>query len=362
MKIVQFEKQKGWSGQAQQSFLAAKGLHLRGHKVLMVCQSNSIIGKEAENSGIAVIYLPMVGLRLFLSAIRLGLYLRKNKYDILHSHGARDHLLSIISCQISGNGKVLRSKHNMKKVRRGWLQYNYFTNSLSAVSRPAYCTLEEIGIPQSKIRLIYSSFDLSRFSPHDPSPEFLGKLNISRSNFVIGTMGRLTNTSKGTEILLRAAPIILEEFPDARFLLVGHPGKKLPRLADRLNISDRVIFPGFTEDVSGALCCMDLYVQPSITEALSSSIIQAMAMQKPVVASDTGGIPEVVDSGKTALLCTPGDPEALAQTILGLIKDKNKLLEMGSLGRKRALEKFSLDRMIDDIEAWYRQVLQKPES
>ncbi|GEM_PF-1444781 len=90
-------------------------------------------------------YLPMIKWRLFTSALKLGLYLRKEKHDILHSHGSRDHLLSIIAHFISGSGKVLRSKHNIKKVKKGLLQYHYLTHKLSAVSKPAVATLEKAG-------------------------------------------------------------------------------------------------------------------------------------------------------------------------------------------------------------------------
>jgi len=181
---------------------------------------------------------------------------------------------------------------------------------------------------------------------------------VNDNVFVIGAMGRLVCPSKGMEILLRAAPMILEKKPNARFLIAGRPGKKLPKLAEDLGISDKVIFPGFYDDTSELLSCMDLFVQPSITEALSSSIIQAMAMQRPVVASNTGGIPEVVKNGETGILFETGNPEALAQTVLHLTGNEKTLMEMGEASRKRALEIFTLDRMLDEIEAWYASALQ----
>jgi glycosyltransferase involved in cell wall biosynthesis len=357
MRILQIDKQRGWAGQIQQTFLTAKGLHQRGHKVLLVCQPNTKIGKNAAAVGIDVMYLSMGGLKLFTSAIKLGLYLIKEKYVILHAHGARDHLLTILARLISRKGRVLRTKHNVNPVKNGLLQYHYLTHKLSGVSKAACASLEEAGIPKDKISLIYSAFDISAFFPQEPSPSTLKDLNINKDDLIIGSMGRLKAPNKGMKILLQAAPIILEKIPNARFLLAGKPSEDLTQLANDLGIAGRVIFPGFRNDVPQILSCTDIYVQPSFKEALGSSIIQAMAMGKPVVASNTGGIPELVKDNETGFLFEPKNPEALAQAVLKLAKNETGRLKMGSLGRKRILESFTLDRMIDEIEGWYQDAL-----
>jgi glycosyltransferase involved in cell wall biosynthesis len=357
VRIVLIEKQKAWAGQPQQVFLTAKELHQRGHKVLMVCQPDSTVGKNAGAIGIEVMCLPMKNWQLFTSAVKLGLYLRKEKDVILHAHGARDHLLTILARLISRKGRVLRTKHNVNRVKNGLLQYHYLTHKLSGVSKAACTTLEQAGVPQDKISLIYNAFDISGFFPQEPSPAILKELNIGKNDFVIGCLGRLNSSTKGIKILFRAAALILEKMPNARFLIAGRASKApLQRVKD-LGIADRFIFPGFRNDVPQILSCTDLYVQPSLKEALGSSIIQAMAMGKPVVASNTGGIPELVKDNETGLLVEPKNPEALAQAVLKLAEDETRRLKMGSLGRKRVLESFTLDRMIDEIEYWYQDAL-----
>ncbi len=357
MRIVQIEKQRGWSGQPTQVFLTAKGLHQRGHKVLMVCQPDSTVGKNAEAIGIEVMYLPMKNWRLFTSAVKLGRYLRKEKYVILHAHGARDHLLTILARLISRKGRVLRTKHNVNPVKNGLLQYHYLTHKLSGVSKAACATLEQAGVPQDKISLIYSAFDISGFFPQEPSSAILKEFNIGKNDFVIGCLGRLISPTKGIETLLRAATLILEKMPNARFLIAGRPSKAHLQLVKDLGIADRVIFPGFRNDVPQILSCTDIYVQPSLKEALGSAILQAMAMGKPVAASNTGGIPELVKDNETGLLFEPKNPEALAQAVLKLAENETGRLKMCSLGRKRILESFTLDRMIDEIESWYQNAL-----
>ena len=178
MRIIQVEKQRWNAGQMQQTLLLAKGLHKRGHEVLVVCQPASQIGSYATEAGIKVLYLSMEKWRLFVSAIRLARYLWKNPYDIIHPHGARDHILSVIAHYLSPGGKVIRTKHNVTPVRNGFLLYRLLTHNLIGISKASCEALQEGGVPSEKIHLIYSGVDLSNFTPKPPEPAILQELGI----------------------------------------------------------------------------------------------------------------------------------------------------------------------------------------
>ena len=152
-----------------------------------------------------------------------------------------------------------------------------------------------------------------------------------------------------------AAVDILKLVPNARFLLAGNTGQDIIELADTLGISDRVIFPHFRKDVPEILACMDLYVQPSLTEGLGSAMVQAMAMGKPVVGSRTGGIREAVIEGETGVLC---EVDEFAPTIIKLTKEPQMLQQMGLRGRERVLKLFNVERLIDQAEELYRTTIQ----
>jgi glycosyltransferase involved in cell wall biosynthesis len=357
MRILQLEKQRWGSGQVQQAFMTAKGLQERGHEVLMVCQPNSYIGYYATEAGIKVLYLPMIRWRLFVSAIRLALHLRKNPYDIIHPHGARDHIMSAIAHYLSPGARIIRTKHNVSRVKNGYLLYHLLTHNLIGISRAACKELEKGGVPSKKIHLIYSAVDLSRFTPKTPDPAIIKELGIAPDDFVIGTIGRLDSQTKNISGLLQAAPVILEQVPHARFLLVGGvTSQELINLPQTLGLNDRVIFTPFRTDVPDILACMDLYVQPSLKEGLCSAILQAMAMGKPVVGTRVGGIPEAVKEGETGLLC---EVDELAPTIIRIINDPQMLQQMGLRGRERVLKLFDMERLIDQTEEVYRATLQK---
>ena len=355
MRILQVEKQRWSAGQVQQDILLAKGLHERGHEVLMVCQPGSKIGDYAAEAGIEVLYLSMEKWRLFTSAVRLALYLWKNPYDIIHPHGARDHILSVIAHYLSPGGRVVRTKHNVTPVRNGYLLYNLLTHNLIGISRASCESMQKGGVPSEKIHLIYDGVDFSSFTPRAPNPAILKELGISPGDFVIGTLGRLSSRRKNISGLLHAGVDILKQVPHARFLLAGNTGQDIIDLADTLGVSDRVIFAHFRTDVPDILACMDLYVQPSLSEGLGSAMLQAMAMGKPIVGTRVGGIREAVIEGETGLLC---EVDELAPTIIRAINDPQILQQMGIRGRERALKLFDLERMIDETEALYRITLQ----
>ncbi len=142
---------------------------------------------------------------------------------------------------------------------------------------------------------------------------------------MIGTIAHLTD-HKGHTYLLDAIPQVLKEFPHSFFLFVGDGELKdsLKTKSRILGIRDRVFFTGFREDIPEILSILDLFVLPSHLEGLCTSLMDAMYMGVPIVATTAGGIPEVIENGKTGLLVPPKDPIALAEAIIKLLKDKSK--------------------------------------
>jgi len=356
MRIVHIEKQMKWAGQTRQGFQLAKGLHERGHRVLVVCQPGSAVAERAERAGIPVLLLRMAGAQLFPSAARLASRLRRGEYDLIHAHGARDHVLAALAAMACPGIVLVRTKHNLTRLRGGWL-HGLVTDRFVAVSRAAAEVLAASGIPARKVRIVYDGVDLDAFSPRRADPALRNALGIREDEFVVGVTGRLGSKSKGIPVLLRAMKAVVARAPETRLLLVGRFEPALREVAASLGLGDRVLFAGFRTDVADLLACMDLYVQPSLREALSSSVLEAMAMGKPVVASAVGGVPEAVVPGETGILCRPGDANDLAGAILTLAERRETLREMGLRARERAAAIFSLDRMVRETEDLYRELV-----
>jgi glycosyltransferase involved in cell wall biosynthesis len=150
--------------------------------------------------------------------------------------------------------------------------------------------------------------------------------------------------------------MILDVLPTTKFLIVGDGilREKLEEQIKNLDLGSSVIFTGTRKNIPDLLSAMDIFVLPSCSrEGLGISIIEAMAAEKPVVATDIGGIPEVVKNGETGLLVLPRNPEALAQAIIELLRNPKKANTMGKKGRIRFKEKFTNKRMLSEVENLY---------
>ncbi len=175
---------------------------------------------------------------------------------------------------------------------------------------------------------------------------------------VVGTVSSLT-PHKGHEYLIQAASLVLDTLPPVKFLIVGDGPlrKRLEEQAKELNIHSSVIFTGKRKDIPEILSLLDVFVLPSHTrEGLGIAIIEAMAAERPVVATDIGGIPEVVDDGETGVLVPPEDTEALSKAIITLLQDPPRAKTMGEKGRTRIKEMFTTTKMLSEIEHVYQSL------
>ncbi len=183
---------------------------------------------------------------------------------------------------------------------------------------------------------------------------------VPREALLIGTIANLLPL-KGYEVMLDALPAVLAAIPTVHYLIIGGGGAeycaRLKAITVNRGIAERVHFAGFQESVASYLSALDLYVHPSLREAFGLAVVEAMAMGKAVVATTTGGLPEVVVQAETGLLVPPGNVELLAATVVSLLQDRVRREQMGLCGRTRAHERFSLDASVMHMEQLYGEVL-----
>jgi glycosyltransferase involved in cell wall biosynthesis len=215
--------------------------------------------------------------------------------------------------------------------------------------------------PQARadtIHCIHNGVDLRRFSPRTPSVPLQAALGIPEGAPVVGSVGRFVPW-KGYRVLLEAARIIDALLPGVHWLLVGD-GEERARLEAQvraLGLRSRVHFTGWREDVPEMLALCDLFVLPSFGEHFGRVLVEAMAMGKAVVATDAGGVPEIVVHGECGLLVPPGDPRALAEALLALLRDPVRADRLGRAGRRRTEAQFDIARHAEAVEAAYSQLV-----
>jgi glycosyltransferase involved in cell wall biosynthesis len=214
-------------------------------------------------------------------------------------------------------------------------------------------------IPASKILVMHTGIspDLFEKSNEQQTMGVKESYQIMSNHFVVGTLSRLRQ-EKGITYLIQAIPTVLQAIPNTYFFIAGDGPllNELTHLANRLGVSDRVIFAGFCKDAKAILSIFDIKVLASITEGFSAAIQEAMAMQKPIVATDVGGTTEMIKDGVTGLLVPPKDPNAMAQKIIYLLQRRDERDRLATAAYKES-RKWGLDVLVKDLERLYEEVL-----
>jgi len=174
---------------------------------------------------------------------------------------------------------------------------------------------------------------------------------------VVGNVAALV-PHKGQRYLIEAAHLVVQHVPDARFVILGEGELRehLEKQVHEHHLEKHVLLPGFRTDVLGCLKAFDLFVMSSVTEGLGTSLLDAMAASRPIVATTAGGIPEIVEEGVNGLLVPPRDAHALADAILRALRVADLRTRMGAAGFARVNERFTVEKMVAGTAAVYARV------
>ena len=308
-----------------------------------------------------------------ISLFKLVSELKRNRYDIIHTHTSKGGFLGRLAAKISENPCVIYSPHGnvFSGYFPGWETRLYiFLERLAALWCDRIVTLSDIGARQfleqgigkeGQYKTIYNGIDIESFAKDADRKGIRGDLGIGDDDVVITCVGRMVFV-KGHRILVNASPEIIEGIKDRGsvfFVMVGD-GPLRGELGERsreLGVSKNFIFLGFRSDVARLLSGADLLVMPSINEGLGMSMVEAMVLSLPVVGTNVGGIPEVVEHDITGMLVPPDDSGELANACIDVLKNLEKAKEMGIRGKKRAEMLFDIKRTIRATEELYRELM-----
>jgi glycosyltransferase involved in cell wall biosynthesis len=288
--------------------------------------------------------------------------------DILHMHGYGATTFGRLAAALRGLPTIVHEHANLtttpwfQKIADGALAP--FTDIALAVSRStaSFVTGARL-IPASKVQVVYLGVPLDEFSRARTPSEIAAaryELGIANSDFAIGTITRL-HESKGNSYLIDAAARVLAERPASRFFLVGE-GPLLPDLqaqAAALGLGDRFIFSGFRRDVAGTLSAFDLSVFPSLWEGTPITAFEALAMGKPIVASDADGLLDILSDGHDALIVPKRDAAALAARIVWAMDRPDARARLSSAARETGRQ-YDIDRFVRKMEQLYTLLHEAP--
>lgn len=356
LTILHTESSTGWGGQEIRILEESLGMLRRGHRVIIVSPDKSNIFKRAESAGIKAYHCDFQKWNP-LSFLRLSLLLRRERVDILNTHSSSDSWVATLAARLlKDRPKIIRTRHLSTPISRSLSSHMIYNILPDAV----ITTGEEIRqrmindnrFNASKIFSIPTGINLNRFDPRKVKPA------LKLRGFSVGMIGVLRSW-KGHRYFIEAVPEILKSIPDAAFYIVGDGPQyeNIERLIDRLLLRDKVFMIGHREDIPEILASLDLVVHPSYAnEGVPQSVLQALAMERPVVASDAGAIKEVVIDNETGFLIDPEDPEQIAKRVIELYKNPELRIKFGKAGRRLVEKSYSMEAMLDKVESLYERL------
>jgi glycosyltransferase involved in cell wall biosynthesis len=284
---------------------------------------------------------------------------------VLHLHftGFRGGDLVVLAANVAGIKTVVRSVHLPPVPPLGKLDRllikprDALLTRVISVSEPTRQEhLKLLGRDPDKLTVVHNGIDLTRFSPSVSGGSVHAEFGLAPETPLIGTVSRLGEERKGVNYFVDMAAQVLHDWPAARFLVVGDGALRpnLERQAKNLGIEERMIFTGERKDIPRLLAAMRVFVIPSLYEACQYSLLEAMAMGKPVVATPAGVAPDVVFDHRTGLLVPLADSQAMAQAVLEL-RDDSLVDRLGAAAHELMATHFSVDAMVDNIQAVYDQ-------
>ena len=346
-----------WAGAEVQVATAAAQLVSQRIEVSAVLFNEGRLAEQLRSIGVDVEVFEERRHTSVALIARVARFLRRRRVDVVHTHRNKDCVIGAVAAKLVGVPRVVRTIHGMPEPMRGWDRAKYAAyeavdravlwcavDRVIAVSRHMAARLRGSGYRATAVMAIHNGIQLEGVTARSAAVSVRDRLGIAAHALVIGTAGRLCAV-KAQDLLLRAAPAILRQRPDARFLIAGDGplGDSLRELASRLGISDACVFPGAVSDVHDVIAAMDLFVLPSLHEGVPMALLEAMALERPVVATAVGGVPEIVTNGRNGVLIEPGDERALAEACLTLAGDPHAAAALGSAARRTVETSFTAE-------------------
>ncbi|MCK4649367.1 glycosyltransferase family 4 protein [bacterium] len=362
LTILHTESAKRWGGQERRTFAEAVEFKKRGYRVILAVQPESALGKHAKEAGIEVREIGMRNRVILKVFFQLFFLIIRERVDIVNTHSSKDSWIASFAARLAFRPILLRTRHVTIPIPNHPFNIVYkMPHKIITCGGSIRKDMIEINrFPPEKIISIPTGTDINRFNPDQIKSNTREEFGINSNTPLIGSIS-IIRTEKGFPYFLEAAREILKVKPEARFLIVGHEpkGDTLAQAVKRQGLENAVIMPGLREDIPQILVSLDVFVLCSLREAFGQAIAQALAMERPVVATNVGGIPELVKDNETGLLVPPADSKALARAILELLEDREKAKRLGKNGRRLIEKKFSQETMIERIEDLYRELLRK---
>jgi glycosyltransferase involved in cell wall biosynthesis len=353
-----------WRGGQNQVLLTVNGLRAIGQRATLVAHPDGELRRRVEE-GLDLIPLAPRNEVDLSAAWKFARLITRLRPDIVHAHDPHGIAMAGLALSLGAGSRLPERMPALVAARR--VDFHLKGNSFSrwkyrqvdcfiAASAAIREMLIADGVPSDRAVTVHEGIDVEHVLAAPP-------INVHEAFWlphhapVVGNVAALV-PHKGQRYLIDAAHLVVQQIPDARFVILGEGELRehLERQVHEYRLEKHVLLPGFRTDVLGCIKGFDLFVMSSVTEGLGTSLLDAMACSRPIVATTAGGIPEIVEDEVNGLLVPPRDASALAAAIVRMLPDRALQARLGAAGFARVQARFTVERMVAETAKTYEKV------
>jgi len=355
-RVVHVDTAASWRGGQNQVLLTAQGMMARGVATEIACRRGGELEARARAAGVSVEPVSFRGDLWPAGILALARRVRQQPDSVLLLHDPHAVSAGLIATRLGRRVPLVAVRRVDFPLRGAFSRAKYAAcDGVIVVSSAIGSVMGRGGIASEQLALVYEGVPDRRPAPG--GKEALAALGVPEDALVVGNVAALT-AHKDHATLIDAMMILRAKQPQAWLVIAGEGELRgvLEAQARALGVADRTVFAGFRTDLDRLLPAFSIFCLSSHMEGLGTSLLDAMAFARPIVATRAGGIPEAVEDGVTGRVVPPRDPPALAQALLELLGDPARQEALGRAGRRRFQERFTADRMVENTLAVYAEL------
>lgn len=355
LRIVHSEAATSMGGQENRIFKEMVAMREQGHHLEAICQPDAQLTPRLREAGFTVHAIPMDGVyNLIKGAWQVSRILKRSQIDVLNTHSRRDTLVAGLGARLAGTPLIVRTRHLSNRVG-SLLSYTWIPHRVTTVSQYVRKHLIDRGVPAEHIKTIYSPIVVPE---RVASSTLRDELGLSQSDVVVGCVAVMRAT-KGHRLLVDAMQILMQDRPNLHLVLIGSGSpvyEQIQAHIRQIGLSSRIHMLGTRRDVPNLLSGCDLFALPTQQEASGTVFVEAAACGLPVVATDVGGVSEMMRPGETGFLVPAQDADALRLALAKLIDDPDLRVKMGVAGYDMVWKEgvFTTRTLARETESAYR--------
>ncbi len=365
MKVAHLNTEKTFRGGEQQALYLMKGLVEKGIENFLICNKGALIREKAEKflKKENILELRINGEFDFPAIFKIRNFFKKNNIDIVHCHTSHAHTAGFLS-SLFLKTKTVVSRRVDFSIYKGKIKfpnkikYSFMCDKIIAISEKIREVLLNDGISPELVSTVYSGVDVDRLKPVENTYDLRDSFKIPENAVVLLNVAALV-PHKGQEFLIKSFAKVCAKYPKA-FLIIAGDGKLKENpttLRDSFRLKEKIIFAGFRTDIDKLLSLADIFVMTSVEEGLCTSILDALTLNKVVVATDAGGIPEIIKDEETGILVKKCNVDSIACGINRAIENIEYYKDKFSKGKEFVKKFFSVESMVKGNLEIYKKIL-----